>query len=442
MRGVHGGAGEARTDPNTVLAALSRDRVRIELGTFDLCCLAMLHLQADRVSVASFTEDELVSVFEQVCDVVEPGADNPRKRATHAIQRLRDQHMLARVDGAGVVAAGEYTLTRLAVAVVAYFIEDETLTRESLTLLTRTLLGQLAQAKAGARSADSPQAWKDAVIGPLRVTVSDLVLGIERRQRGLDAAQEELRSRITELLQAGWFHAVDQAEALLEDTSRTLRELNEVLLRDTHQFLSLLQDIEEFADAAGAVEAVEAVRRVTDQVDRIAAWGRARQAAWSDYYQRVHRYLRDVVRIDPDRALSRRLRDQLAGWVERPFFLAVCREPAFPHLRPVQVPLDRPEVSRPRADRERDPAPVAPVDEAADLEALVRTALAAGRTGLAEVTRVVLDELPPSRRFEAAGRVAAMVARLARPAAERERPWVPVRDGLEIEDWSLSRGKR
>lgn len=37
-----------------------------------------------------------------------------RKRATHAIGRLRDQRMLARVDGAGIVRAGEYALTRLA----------------------------------------------------------------------------------------------------------------------------------------------------------------------------------------------------------------------------------------------------------------------------------------------------------------------------------------
>ena len=47
-------------------------------------------------------------MFQQVCDVIAPGAENPRKRATHAIQRLREQRMLARVDGAGIVRAGEY----------------------------------------------------------------------------------------------------------------------------------------------------------------------------------------------------------------------------------------------------------------------------------------------------------------------------------------------
>jgi len=133
-----------RRDPNVLLAALSRDKISLELNTFDLCCLAGLHLRAHRDAMASFEEEDVVDLFEQVCDMVEPGADNPRKRATHAIQRLRDQRMLVRVDGAGVVRTGEYALTRLAAAVVEYFLADEALTRESLTLLTRTLLGKLA----------------------------------------------------------------------------------------------------------------------------------------------------------------------------------------------------------------------------------------------------------------------------------------------------------
>ena len=63
--------------------------------------------------------------------------------------------MLARVDGAGIVRAGEYALTRLAAAVVEYFLADEALTRESLTLLTGTLRAQLAEVLAAAKKADA-----------------------------------------------------------------------------------------------------------------------------------------------------------------------------------------------------------------------------------------------------------------------------------------------
>src|ERR1700733_6550482 len=216
----------ASADPSRVIASLARDQVNLDLKTVDLCFLAGLYLRADKAAMASFEEDLLVDMFEEVCDVVEPGAENPRKRATHAIQRLREQRMLARVDGTGLVRAGEYALTRLAAAVVEYFLTDEALTRESLTLLTGTLRAQLAEILAAARKAEGDAAWHTRVAGPLRVTVADLISGIERRQRGLDAQQEEVQAEIAKLLQADWFSAVDRCQALLDATASTLRELN------------------------------------------------------------------------------------------------------------------------------------------------------------------------------------------------------------------------
>lgn len=427
----------APADPNTLIAGLARDQVSFQLGTFDLCCLAGLHLRAARDSLASFSEETVVDLFEQVCDVVEPGADNPRKRATHAIQRLREQRMLARVDGAGVVRAGEYALTRFAAAVVDHLLADEALTRESLTLLTRTLLGQLAEVRGEAHRASTPEAWRDRVVGPLRITVGDLVGGIERRQRGLDVAQEKVQRDIAGLLQADWFGAVDEAQDLLDTTTETLAELNEVLLRDTHQLVALLQEVHDRAEAASVLEAQEAAQRVMEHVDRIAVWGDARQRAWSDYYQYVHRYLRDVVRLDPDRALSQRLRDQLAGWTKRPFHLVAARVPSIRLLRDLSPRVERPPVARASADRERPPDLVPADDEVLDLDALVASALDAGAGTLSEVTARVLDALPEARRFAAAGRVAACVARLARSRSERERAWVPVIDRFELEEWTV-----
>ncbi len=78
------------SDPSRLIAALARDRINLDLKTLDLCFLAGLYLRADRASLASFEEDVLIDMFEQVCDVVDPGAERPRKRATHAIQRLAD----------------------------------------------------------------------------------------------------------------------------------------------------------------------------------------------------------------------------------------------------------------------------------------------------------------------------------------------------------------
>jgi chromosome partition protein MukF len=431
------GATVTASDPSRLIAALARDQLHLDLKTADLCFLAGLYLRADRAALASFEEEVLVDLFEQICDVVDPGAENPRKRATHAIQRLREQRMLARVDGAGIVRAGEYTLTQLAAAIVKHLLADEALTRESLTLLTGTLRTQLAELLASARRADTDEAWRQGIVGPLRVTVGDLVHGIERRQRGLDSQQESVQAEIAQLLQADWFGAVERCQSLLDTMTHTLRELNEVLLRDTHHFVALLQEIQGHASTVGSAEAEEAVQRVLEQVDRIAAWGAARQRAWSDYYQYVHRYLRDVVRLDPDRALSQRLRDQVSGWTARPFFTLVAHAPSIRLLRPLEPRVERPAVTRPRANREVAPSVVAPEDALSELEARVRAALAEGASGLADVTARVLPALPPELHYTATGRIAEALARLTRARPEHERPWRAVIDRLEVEDWPL-----
>jgi chromosome partition protein MukF len=426
-----------RSDPNQALLALHKRGVRLELETLDVCFLAALHLRAEHSQLAAFDEQQLSTVFEQVVAVIEVDAGNVSRRATPILRRLREQRLLARVDGAGVLRAGEYSLTRLGSSIVQFFLEEESLTRESLTLLTRTLLVSLSNVLESARALGTPEGWRSEVVAPLRVTVAELLSGIERRQRGFDLEQEGFQREIGELLGADWFGAVDSCQGLLEATSHTLQELNQVLLRDTHEIQALLQDLQELAIAGQSEEAELAVRNMTDQIDRIAAWGAARQRAWSEYYQYVHRYLRDVVRLDPSRMLVHRLREQLAGRAGRPFALAVAASPSIRLLREIEPRGERPPVRRPRKEREAEPAATENRDHEAELELRVRTVLAEGARGLSEVTARITNESPSEERFATTGRVAATVARVARPEAENDRPWVALGNGIEIEDWPL-----
>jgi chromosome partition protein MukF len=422
--------------PERALAVVAQRKLSLELGTLDLCFLVALHVRSEGAGLTAFSEAQLEDVFAQASAVVQPEADQLRRRATHAIQRLRDQRLLARVDGQGVVRTGEFALSRLATGIVQFFLEEDVLTRESLGLLTHGLAIALAGVAEAARAAREPAAWQDRVVGPLRVTIGELVAGIERRQRGLDLQQEDFQAEIRRLLEADWFGAIDRCQGLLESTSATLRELNEVLLRDTSRLLALLADIEDLAIAAGEPEAEAAAHRVMDQIDRIAAWGSARQRAWSEYFQYVHRYLRDVVRLDPTRALLQRLRDQLAG-AGRRFALAHADAPPIRILRTVAALPERPPVVRPRAPREREPEADAGEDPQAVLDGKVQRALGAGATALSAVTGEVTAELPAGERFVEAGRVAHSVARLGRPRAAIDRPWVAVGDDLVIEDWAI-----
>lgn len=426
-------------DLDRVLASLAGRRVTLELGTLDLCFLVALHVRARAAQLPSFREAELEDVFASVAPAVQDGDEPVKRRAGAVIQRLRDQRLLARVDGQGVVRTGEFALSRLASGIVEFFLEEDVLTRENLTLLTATLVATLTDVVAAARGATTPDAWQAAVVGPLRVTIGDLVAGIERRQRGLDLQQEDFQAQIRALLDADWFGAIERCQALLEATSATLRELGDVLLRGTSQLHTLLQDLQDLAVAAGAADAEAATLRLIDQVDRIVAWGSARQRAWSEYYQYVHRYLRDVVRLDPTRALTQRLRAQLADEAGRSWSLAIAGAPPIQLLRQVAAVRDAKPVARPRAQRDKEPADDDAVDPQAVLDARVRASLDAGAAALSEVTGDVAADTPPAERFVIAGRVAHTVARLARPRSARERAWVPATDAIILEEWALDR---
>jgi chromosome partition protein MukF len=423
-----------------VIASIHHDRIGLELKPVDLCFLVALHTRATDSSLTCFEEDLLLDVFEQVCDLVDPDGENLRKRATHAIQRLREQRLLSRVDGAGITRAGEYSMTRLAAGIVEFFMADQILTRESLSLLTKALLVSLFQVKSEAKKTQTPDEWRQHVVGPLRITVGDLVAGIERRQRGLDAQQEQVQKQIGELLGADWFAAVDQCQQLLDDTTTTLSELNTVLLHDTHQILAVLSDIEQIAHQTTMSEAEEATQRVSEQVDRVAAWGRTRQLAWSNYYQYVHRFLRDVVRLDPSRALSERLRNQLADWTKQPFSWIVAHASKIRVLRESVARAQRPPVLRPPQDREISLEYIPSNSEDARLEDLVRGAVASGKTSLSQVLAEVLPQIDHARRFGFVGRIAAQLAAETTPHADLERPWVPVPGELEVEEWLLPEG--
>ena len=73
------------SDPSRLIAALARDRIILDLKTLDLC-----FLRADRASLASFEEDVLIDMFMQICDVVDRGAERPRKRASLIGERGSD----------------------------------------------------------------------------------------------------------------------------------------------------------------------------------------------------------------------------------------------------------------------------------------------------------------------------------------------------------------
>lgn len=433
---------ETPSQTQRVLTTLSEKRPSLELSTLDLAFLVTLQLDAARQGLSAFEEPQLVDVFERVVATIEPEADQLAARSTHTLRRLREQGLLTRVDGAGVRRAGQFALSRLASAIVDFYAEEDALTEHSLELLSESLLSSFSAVRRSALKATSRREWQTQVIGPLRITAGELLLGIERRQRTLDAQQERFQKEISSLLAAQWFDAIERCQALLDSTTQTLRQLSQLLLNYTQQFEELLQDMLEASIEGEVTEAEGVIQRVLGQVERMAGWGSTRQQAWSEYYESVHRYLRDVVRLDPSRAVAERLRRQLASPSESAGSLRVAAMPPLTVLRPQRpnipetpVRRARPASQAPKTEVTEEPAGTVQSDP---LESAVHRLLQEGVRELGELTERATAGLATDARFRQAGRVAELAATASRTQRkEHGRPWVPVAEELLIEQWHL-----
>ena len=121
--------------------------------------------------------------------------------------------------------------------------------------------------------------------------------------------------------------------------------------------------------------------------------------------------------------------------------MSVAAAPAPRLLREIEpFKDDKPKVTRPRAERDRQLQASEAPDPHAIVEELVLGALDRGALGLCDVTRQVSSETVSELLFVTAGRVAQAVARFARTSHDRDRPWLSVHDGLVIEEWNIAKG--
>ena len=426
-------------DLHETLARVANAGPHLQLRTADICVLVAMREVTKNEVLAELDEERLSDLYVRAVELVEGGSRLPRKKATHGLETLRQQALLSRVDGAGIIRAGAYALTRLGTAIADTWLEDEALNRQSLVLLTTALRSKLGEVLTSADTARAEEDWED-IRQQLRVHVASLVEGIDRRRRGLDEQQAETQAQVSELLSKSWSGAVEACESLLDSTTETLVELKDVLLRETGELLAVLADIEERATDGRADLAADAAREAQLKVDGIAAWGQARHEAWSEYFAIVQRFLREHVRMDPDRALSQRLQRAITRWPEEPWFLEVSEVRPYLHLREPVVDRPRVAVTRAAADRERALEVEEGVDWELDLAARVVAWLEEHPS--TSLSQSLAALLPESQRFRFAGRITRLLASHGLIASALERPWVPVDSELEVEQWAVRRRER
>jgi chromosome partition protein MukF len=198
-------------DSARLIASLHRENIGLDLKTVDLCFLVALFARARQGALSSFDEEAVVETFEQICELIEPGA-NPNIRATHSIQRLRDQRLLARVDGAGLVRAGEYTLILLCYKLLSRLeFHDESIYPVQIVSIHLTGWRRRAGRTSWSEAQSSARGrWLLLIIAAIGCCARIGWVGIERSNPGCcvtntaETASADWRRQVRRLIGAAW----------------------------------------------------------------------------------------------------------------------------------------------------------------------------------------------------------------------------------------------
>ena len=416
----------------------------LQLDREDAAFLAGIHTWLTINPDPTLDEDQLRNIFRIVSEVAHSDPASSALRATSAIARLREQRLMVRTDTAGNIRGGENSLSRMGAAIAEWFGEQEGLTRKSLEIIMTQIRAGLGQIKVAAESGGDDDHWESQVSGPLKLTVAQLIEGIERRQQGMDVQQEQIRERIESMLEENWFEAVSSCEDLLGTTSVALQELHKVLMHEVEGMSSLLSEIEDLCEKSSRAESTEAVEHVRRQIERIGGWGENRFATWSEYYQNVHEFIRSVISVDPERAVRTRLRDAIKAYGRPVFwFLNVADQPPYIHLR-----TDSDERPSQTVQRRLKPVEEVLVDAGMTLPLLERITeeiseglRTSGRADLLDILSGLLPDHTIDEVYMLAGELAEWLIKEGVPLPLHDRSFRPLGNGMEIQTLTVRQRK-
>lgn len=433
----------AHSVPARVAAAWSSE-FQLELDRESMAFLAGIHAFLDLEPEPFLSGERLQDIFALVSELALGDPATLTQRATRAIARLREQHLLVRGDLSGISREGEYGLSSLGKTLAEWMSEQEALTRESLTTMMTRIRADLADALAAAKQEGDTAHWQQRVVAPLKFSVAGLMQMIDQRSRGLDREQENVRTRISELLDAGWFQAIGNCEAMLESVSGTLSELHQALMTETESASSLLSELHDRIDSARQTAAEEAVNYVRLQMDRVSLWGESRFRSWSDYYQNVHEFIRSVVRVDRDRALRTRLKDAIQSYADFRWGMNVVEPAPYRALREAEVIDDQPRVSRRALIHQHGleagvELPTLLELMLPQLQALLREAQT---LDLVEILTTLAANFGDERKFALLSTLTPWLARQGRPTPWRQTQWQQVSPRLQLQNLTVRLTKR
>ncbi|NVP02124.1 chromosome partition protein MukF, partial [Photobacterium damselae subsp. damselae] len=124
------------------------------------------------------------------------------------------------------------------------------------------------------------------------------------------------------LLNKDWRAAISSCETLLDETSETLRELQDTLQAAGDQLQTQLLIIQESTQGREELDFVDGMIFILQmKLDRIISWGQQAIDLWIGYDRHVHKFIRTAIDMDKNRAFSQRLRQSVTDYFDNPWLL-------------------------------------------------------------------------------------------------------------------------
>lgn len=294
----------------------------LNLSTERLAFLIALAVLSNERFDEELGEGELHDAFSIVTRLFEETGEASAFRANNAINEMVNQKLLSRFTSEITDGASIYRLSPLAVGITDYYVRHREFSKLRLSIQLSMVAGEMEKAIAAAKEGGTPAHWQKNVYGVLKYSVGEIFDQIDLNQRVMDEQQQLVKDQIAELLNQDWREAINSCEALLSETSDTLKELQDTLQAAGDEMQTQILDIQGLVYGQDDLQFVEeALYGLQMKLDRIVSWGQQTIDLWIGYDRHVHKFIRTAIDMDKNRAFSQRLRQSVKDYLDAPWLL-------------------------------------------------------------------------------------------------------------------------
>lgn len=328
----------------------------------DLALLVLIHDDLRQRSAPTFAvlQDDLRALSAKIDTFEAAPSGAAERRLTESLDRLIKAGCLARADMARVrdTRDAEYQLTGVGEIIADWHLTQVSFDGAPLGTVLAAFNVQLSGLHDAAMASSDKDHWGAHVIPPMQFVVRELLIAVQRHQRSLDRAHEDIRRFIPTMLTQSTETSIDQCKVVIDNVMATIRDLVQVTMDSANVGFGLLDAIQERGHVVGLQNALTACEDARRRLETIVEWTSQRHRDWGAHFETVHSHLRFVAMVDR----SRRVTDALKQSVSLPptWTLEVASGPPLSVLRERETTQQRPAIRRSRSDFQQPVETVAP----------------------------------------------------------------------------------